>query len=121
MKARGFIKRDRRIAGRATGSVSCRLYFPASNESYTIRQDGSRPVDKIRRMILKHLADRRLVQEDSSLTIYAEVRASSGALTRKTLTKWKFGESLDEVFAIAAEQWDALEIEEDYSSFDSDI
>ena len=124
MKARKFIGRDRATAGRATGELVCRLSVPSKGEDYDLRpltDNFALAVDKMRKFVLRHLPKNSALLHDASFSIYAMVRASSGALRRKRLATWKFGEDLTAVFKEAARAWELLEIEEDWTSVEVNI
>ena len=124
MKARKFIKRDRTIAGRSTGDCVCNLKFPATNEQYDIRpltENPTKAIEIMKKFVNKHLQERRLLLDEASFSIYAEVRASSGGLGRMCLAKWRFGDDLDLVFEKALQVWTTLEIEENWTSVEVDF
>ncbi len=111
MKARKFIGRDRSTAGHATGNLVCRLSVPSKGEDYDLRpltDNFALAVDKMRKFVLRHLPKNSALLDNASFSIYAEVRASSGALRRKQLARWKFGEDLAPVFDEAARGWKLL-------------
>lgn len=124
MKARKFIGRDRTTAGRATGDLVCRLSIPSRGEDYDLRpltDNFVLAVEKMRKFILHHLPKNPALLDNASFSIYAELRASSGALRRKRLARWKFGEDLTSVFDEAARAWKLLQIEEDWTSVEINI
>jgi hypothetical protein len=82
---------------------------------------GTRPIEHVRKLVNRHLADRAAVLENATFTVYAEVRGPSGGLRRVVLAKWSFGDDLDDVFKSAFEEWHNLKVEEDYASYESDI
>ena len=124
MKVRKFIKRERRTAGRATGSILCRFSLPTIGEEYEIRRSTPNPartVDSIRKFIEWHLPKSFDLQIGASFIIQAEIRASGGGLRRKQLAKWKFGEKLDSIFKKAEYEWSLLELEEDWSTTEVEV
>jgi hypothetical protein len=124
MKAHKFIKRDRKTAGRTTGTLLCSLSLPTIDAEYDLRTDSmnpSRAVKKIRNFVERRLPKNPALQTDASFVIQAEVRASSGGLRRKQLAKWKFGDELDLVFEKASQAWATLELEEDYTTIEVEI
>lgn len=115
MKARKYIKRDRKTAGRATGTLLCRLSLPGISEKYEWRTQSKiqeRTVGKIRKFIERHLPKDLNLQAGANFVIEAEVRASSGGLRRRALGMWKNGDDLELVFQRTAQVWASLEVEE---------
>ena len=112
------------MTGRATGRLICRISLPSKGEAYDLRpltNNSALVVEKMRKFILHHLpADSELL-ENASFVIHAEIRAASGALRRKRLASWKFGDELAPVFEKAARAWASLEMEEDWTSVVVDI
>jgi len=101
MNARKIIARDRTITGGATGRLICRISVPSKGEEYDLRpltDNSSLAVEKMRKFVLHHLPGNSELLEDATFSIQAEIRASSGALRRKRLATWKFGEELNPVF-----------------------
>ena len=124
MKGIKTIKRDRSKVGRSTGSCICNLKFPATDEQYELRPLTSNPVKAVeimKKFVNKHLQERKLLLDEASFSIYAEVRSSSGALGRNRLAKWNFGDDLDLVFENASQVWKTLEIEEDSTYVEVDL
>lgn len=124
MKVRKYIGRDRKTAGLATGTVLCQLSLPAIEEEYGWRPFQGNPariIEKIRHFIERRLPENPVLQKDASFVIQAEVRASSGALRRKRLAKWTFGNDLALVFKQASQAWATLELEEDYTTIEVEI
>lgn len=126
MKARKFIKRDRSTAGRATGTLLCKLSLPTIEKEYDLRTQSFsvnplRTIEKVKSFIQRHLPDNINLQTDASFIVQAEIRASSGGLRRKLLAKWKFGEQIDLVFEKISQEWRKLEFEEDWKYAESEI
>ena len=59
----------------------------------------------MRKFILRHLPKNSELLENASFVIYAEIRASSGALRRERLAGWKFGDEFTSLFERAARAW----------------
>lgn len=124
MKGRKIIARDRTTVGRATGDLVCRISVPSKGESYDVRpltRNWTLAVEKMRKFVLSHLPESPELLEDATFTIYAEVRASSGAIRRKVLAKWTFGDELTPVFETAAQAWKCFEVEPDGTSVEVDV
>ena len=124
MKVRKYIERNRKTAGRATGTVLCQISLPAVDAEYDWRPfDGNpaRVLEKIRHFVERRLPKNPALQKDASFVVQAEVRASSGGLRRKPLAKWKFGDDLASVFEQASQAWATLEFEEDYTTIEVEI
>jgi len=76
MKARKFIRRDRTTAGRATGTVTCRLLLPAIDEEHDWRTTPTNParaVGLIRKFVVRHLPKNPDLLTDASFVIEAEI------------------------------------------------
>lgn len=124
MKVRKFIKRDRKTAGRATGSILCKFSLPRINEEYEICRSTPNPartVESIKKFIQWHLPKSLDFQLDASFIIQAEIRSSSGGLRRKLIAKWTFGENIELAFKKAEYEWSLLELEEDWSNVEVEI
>lgn len=124
MKARKFIKRDRRIAGRTTGTLLCHLSLPMLGEKYewrTLQGNPMQAVRKIRTFVERHLPKHLDLQKDASFVIQVEIRACGGGLRRNRLAKWEFGDELELVFEKASQASATLEPEEDYKSIEVEI
>ena len=124
MKVRKYIERNRKTAGRATGTILCQISLPTIDAEYDWRPfDGNpaRMLEKIRHFVERRLPKNPALQKDASFVIQAEVRASSGGLRRKRLAKWKFGDDLALVFEKASQAWATLEFEEDYTTIEVEI
>ena len=78
-------------------------------------------LEKVRHFVERRLPKTPTLQKDASFVIQAEVRASSGALGRKRLAKWTFGDDLALTFEKASQAWKMLEFEEDYTSIEVEI
>jgi hypothetical protein len=124
MKARKFIKRDRETAGRATGTLLCRLSLPATGEEHDWRATPTNPakaVGLIRKFVNRHLPQNPNLLIDASFVIEAEIRVSKTRLGRKQLAIWNYGDELAPTFERASEAWTSLELEEDYFSFEVEL
>ena len=124
MKVRKYIGRNRRTAGLATGTVLCQLSLPAIDEENDWRPFNGNParvLEKVRHFVERRLPENPILQKDASFVIQAEVRASSGALRRKRLAKWAFGDDLALVFEQASQAWAMLELEDDYTTIEVEI
>ena len=124
MKVRKYIGRNRKTAGLATGTVLCQLSLPSIDEEYDWRPFNGNParvLEKVRHFVERRLPKTPALQKDASFVIQAEVCASSGALRRKRLAKWTFGDDLALTFEKASQAWKTLEFEEDYTSIEVKI
>jgi len=117
MKARKFIKRDRKTAGRWTGVILCHLKLPAMDQEFYFRAsntfDPEQALKTIRKFVDRQLPELDELIDGASLVIDAEIRASSGGLRRQCLGAWKFGEDYDSVFDEATTACAFLEPEND--------
>lgn len=123
MKVRKFIKRERRTEGQATGSLVCNVSFPEAEEQYDIRPlgDAKTIFKKTLDFLIHHLQERTLQSKGASFTISAEMRAKNGGIRRKSLVTWNEGESVKSAVRFAQSQWEGLEFETDYESFETEI
>ncbi len=124
MKARKFIKRDRTIVGRATGTLLCLLSLPVINAEYDWRTTPTNPIKAIgliRKFVNRHLPQNPELLTDARFVIEAEIRASKSRLGRKQLAVWNFGDDIKSTFEQASREWALLELEEDYSAFEVEI
>jgi hypothetical protein len=124
MKARKFIKRDRKTVGRGTGTLMCRLYLPATGEEYDWRTTPTNPtraVGLIRKFVERHISKSSELLKGANFVIEAEIRETPNRLGRKKLAEWKFGEELSSVFEKALKEWQILEFEEDWAAFNVEI
>lgn len=124
MKVRKYIKRDREIIGRGTGTIMCRLSLPITDETYDWRStptNSARAIKPIRKFVARHLSKSPDLLAGSTFIIEAEIRTSPRTLGRKRLAVWKFGEPLDPIFEKALKEWNLLEMEEDWIPFDTEI
>lgn len=124
MKARKFLKRERRKPGRATGTILCRLLLPALEQRYDFYiTPGSptRAIETIRKLVNRHLTKDSKLLTDSSFVIEAEIRAANGGMRRKEIATWKFGENLASAYEAASRAWETLDLEEEYSAFEVEI
>lgn len=125
MKAIKFTKRDRRTAGRATGTIIVTIAIPFLEEKYTLHfssEKEQKSLERTKKFVKRHLekADELLI--GASITIDAEMRASSGAMRRKKLAKWGYGEDITTTFQNANKVWENLDFEDDdYEPYEIEI
>jgi hypothetical protein len=124
MKARRFVKRDRATVGRATGTLLCRISLPAIGQEYnwwTRPTNPARAVGPVRKFVNRHLSRNPDLLTDARFVIEAEIRASKSRVGVKQLAKWNFGDDLAAIFEQASIEWQSLEFEENYSTFEVEI
>lgn len=125
MKAIKFTKRDRRTAGRATGTIIVTFSFPFLEEKYVLHFSSEKEQKSLKRtekFVKKHLKKSDELLIGSSITIDAEIRASSGAMRRKKLAKWSNGEDILTTFQNAKKVWENLDFEDDdYEPYEIEI
>ncbi|MDQ3800346.1 MAG: hypothetical protein M3384_12920 [Acidobacteriota bacterium] len=124
MKVRKFIKRDRATAGRATGTLLCRLSLPAIDEEYdwrTTPASSIKAIGLIRKFVNRRLPQNPELLTDARFVIEAEIRVSKTRIGRKRLAVWNFGDDLSAALEQASKEWELLELEEDYSAFEVEI
>lgn len=117
-----FIKRNRRAAGRANGSVVCTLSLPAVDGAFDrlfrFREDDLK-LTPLRRFITKQLTHADSILQGAKVKVEAAVRMPSGRLGRKTLGKWQSGQSVEGFLAEVVEAWRLLPKEEGWSQTES--
>lgn len=123
MKARKFTKRDRRTSGVGIGSLVCSLSFPETEEKYIIRPFGATKTlfERVRKFIHYHLNERNSRLSEARFTIAAEIRAENGGIRQKPLVTWLDGQDIEAALETAEAQWQELDFESDYDSFETEI
>lgn len=125
MKALKFTKRERKKSGRATGTIIATIIIPFLEEKYALHfssEKEQKSLEKTKKFVKRHLnkADELLI--GASIVIDAEIRALSGAMRRKKLAKWNYGEDISSTFENARKIWEKLEFEDDdYQPYEVEI
>jgi len=95
-------------AGSATGLVRCRLHIPALDLDLNPRISSGRPLAAVRRFIASHLPTASSALIGASFSIRAEIRAKGGGARWRVLSRWQFGESVDDALDRATSEWRQL-------------
>jgi hypothetical protein len=94
------------IVGYATGSIRCRISLPASETEIDMR--CNRTTHAVRdacRFIRRHLPSAPLALVGASFTISAEIRAASGGVRYRVISRWEQGQAVDAALDAATKAW----------------